>query len=333
VIYINHQQTPIFITITIQRHHITISTLSSSKRKAAKGSRNNYDTKARGENTVAQAVIASATDCYCCSRCCNNAMSEQVGKSCKVKVAYVRKEEAKKVKTILEKAKLLDKRFRMAPADAAAAAAPNAQNWIAIPVVSSVEVNLEQDPLKDVKVEGFGYQICPYSTKMVGSGRRLVESSSGSMVDNLSMAQLVILNMSLNTSSEPDNYVLEKVQKLDKDVCPRHQLEVFGDDRTLIIPTLAFQGHEFVSLLRGTRRGTIGSTGDSGDSSTLEDNLMDDFWRRLAEAHRSSRIARKGAIDPNSKIRESGHRLVWPHSGIPETTGEFILLGHSQRSS
>jgi hypothetical protein len=56
---------------------------------------------------------------------------------------------------------------------------------------------------------------------------------------------------------------------------------------------------------------------DSPDNHAVQQN----FWRRLAQSDNSRRIVRMGGIDPNSKIRESGHRLVWPFAGIPKISG------------
>eukprot|EP00536_Pseudo-nitzschia_multiseries_P007117 jgi/Psemu1/324610/estExt_fgenesh1_pg.C_1630001 len=54
-------------------------------------------------------------------------------------------------------------------------------------------------------------------------------------------------------------------------------------------------------------------SGDSIDDDNGDiEILYDDFWRRLALAHNSPRVVRRGGIDPNSKIRESGHRILWP---------------------
>jgi tRNA G37 N-methylase Trm5/tRNA(Phe) wybutosine-synthesizing methylase Tyw3 len=50
----------------------------------------------------------------------------------------------------------------------------------------------------------------------------------------------------------------------------------------------------------------------------------DAFWKKLAEAHRAKRVARRGEIDPESPIRHSGHVLLWPSrsSAEAERTGE-----------
>jgi 16S rRNA G966 N2-methylase RsmD len=58
---------------------------------------------------------------------------------------------------------------------------------------------------------------------------------------------------------------------------------------------------------------------------TQDDAIVTEcFWRQLMAVHGSQRIVRRGTIDIDSGIRQSGHRLVFPSchgGGIPETTG------------
>mmetsp|Transcript_4519 Transcript_4519/g.8345 ORF Transcript_4519/g.8345 Transcript_4519/m.8345 type:complete len:517 (-) Transcript_4519:1596-3146(-) len=245
---------------------------------------------------------------------------------CEIQVAYVRKENAKIAKTQLEKAALLDKRFRMVPATSTEDVdnIEEQKGWIAVPILHGAENQIKQEPW-DVLVEGFGHQMCPYSSKMIGSRGHVVETSSGSV--DLTLIQMTILG--LESSSLPStaisalpNHLVEAVRKLNVNICPR-QLELFGDDRTIILPPQAFEGQEFLSILQEARQFQTCKAGNKTHAIEHGDltSVRKDFWRRLARAHNSSRIARKGAIDPDSSIRESGHRLVWPHVGIPDSTG------------
>mmetsp|Transcript_23158 Transcript_23158/g.54672 ORF Transcript_23158/g.54672 Transcript_23158/m.54672 type:complete len:644 (-) Transcript_23158:186-2117(-) len=141
--------------------------------------------------------------------------------------------------------------------------------------------------------------------------------------------------------------IIDRVLQLDSTVCPgsrrRPFLEIFGDDRTVVVPPGAFEGEEFISILRDVRPFSThlrttqqqNRTNDSGDSkddhggcdidagSDNIDLLYDDFWRRLALAHNSPRVVRRGGIDPNSRIRESGHRILWPNSQN-STTNDLV---------
>lgn len=243
-----------------------------------------------------------------------------------VKVVLVRKENAKRVKTTLEGAALLDKRFRMVPSSASSSSSSGGgpDGLIAVPVVEEFDhIDCCFPGIDDAMIEAVDHQLCPYSTKMLGSRRQVVETSSGKAIQDLSLVQLVILDMvppsslsDVGASSTPlsDEFV-EKVIDLDSIVCPR-QLEIFGDDRTIIIPPGAFEREDFVELLK-TKSRLYSSIGT--DEPTLD--VLKDFWSRLASAHKSARIVRKGGIDPNSKIRESGSSLVWPCQGIPESSG------------
>mmetsp|Transcript_24876 Transcript_24876/g.53663 ORF Transcript_24876/g.53663 Transcript_24876/m.53663 type:complete len:640 (+) Transcript_24876:194-2113(+) len=120
-------------------------------------------------------------------------------------VLYVRRQDAKAVKTRLESASLLDKRFRMAPlvndgsktADGdtdtdpdsdAAIAMTNMKNCIAVPVTAECTERLQQyhdrskaadsssastcnddDIMLSKLIVGFGRQTCPFSTSMLGN--------------------------------------------------------------------------------------------------------------------------------------------------------------------
>ena len=270
---------------------------------------------------------------------------------------------------------------------------------------------------------GIGDQSCPYSTRILGNNCKLqlqlqlqlqpkiqsivnfstttsnntTDALVNEIISNLSLSQLVLLDLLPITGDDGDNNdaervkskgaqqqiiidqdILDRVIRLDADICPggkgitgSHQnintrkqkskstaLEIFGDDRTIVIPPNVFRSsnNAFLSILRevwekkqkhnsnnnhqrqqleqqryqvsantflpnndddeisnnninkknSDRKGIVEDDGDNDD-----DVMYDDFWRRLALAHNSHRIVRRGGVDPNSKIRESGHRLVW----------------------
>lgn len=260
----------------------------------------------------------------------------------KVKVSFVSKKNAKTAKHLLDDRGFLRKDFRMVPAVAAVATCDNPQvyksnntikhtvdsSWIAIPIVES-EASLSYASTLP-EIEATGYQWCPFSSKILGNGnttlaltkQSICRDGDATIAGNLSLIQLVILHLEEYPSCENgiDPSLLKCVHRLGPTICPK-RLERFGDDRTLVIPPLAFQGDEFDVLLQ-----QVWNVQKRNESNyTIDSSLADvrrDFWRRLAHAHNQSpRVVRRGGIDPNSKVRQSGHRLLWPVEGIPEETG------------
>jgi hypothetical protein len=164
-----------------------------------------------------------------------------------VRVVYVRKRNAKLCKTKLIEANRLDERYQMILVDnnTSTETATNFDGCITIPIIDDTDYRLLAG-----FAEGFGYEVCPYSSKMLGSRRQVITTASGSTVDDLTLVQLTILGITTSTPQQkplPD-YLVNKIQQLDLDICPK-QLEVLGDDRTIILPLNAFEGETFVSLL------------------------------------------------------------------------------------
>jgi hypothetical protein len=216
-----------------------------------------------------------------------------------VTVVYVLKRNAKAAKSALETADLLNKNFRMIPAD------PDvAKDCIALPVNDEFEIT-QEGSWKEY-IETTGTQLCPFSTAILGNRRQLVQTSN---YKNLTLVQQAILRtiQKLSSSNSKEAELIDKMQNLEQSVCPK-KLEIFGDDRTLVVPPHSFEGEEFQAIL-------------CSDSQENEAYCRTELWRQLAQVHDSPRIARRGTVDPNSRIRESGHRLLFPHCGIPDTTG------------
>lgn len=255
-----------------------------------------------------------------------------------VPVVLVHKQNAKTAKVTLERKGLVDKRFRMVAAAAAEEAVcdcstkQNRGSWVAIPILVGVHVTAAAEATTSCIepfsfIEARGVQFCPYSSAMLGNRRHLMDHN-GDATDyaNLSISQAVLFQMMTERIQHHDDdpsrsllttkVVLDAILRLDTvNVCPS-KLETLGDDRTLVIPPKAFAGDDFEAVLQMGRS----TTSDDNDDDDIQD-LMDAFWKRLAVAHKSRRIISRGRIDPNSKIRESGHRLVWPSQGIPSTSG------------
>jgi tRNA G37 N-methylase Trm5 len=269
----------------------------------------------------------------------------------RTKVVYVRKENAKEVKNRLKESKFLDDRFRMLPAaegSDVSVVRNDANAYIAIPVSEEFDQKnaslYDDDELspESPMILGVGYQECPYSTKMLGNGRanhHQLSKHAGEIdrpAEGYTVIQSVILGIvpsRTKTGLDLDQRIIDRVLQLDSTVCPasrrRQFLEIFGDDRTVVVPPRAFEGEQFISILRDVQRlrnhkcnaddgNNIEHTTSSDAHSDIE-NLYNDFWRRLALAHDSPRVVRRGGIDPNSKIRESGHRVLWPLSASDES--------------
>lgn len=298
-----------------------------------------------------------------------------------VRVVLVRKENAKKVKAMLEETSFLDKRFRMVPSSSSFSCSSSATgrssdgHHIAIPIIDvgvfgddhssyfdattpapvTDENKSTFSPPNSIKdlIDGMDYQWCPYSTKMLGSQRRLIiGTSSGRSIEqqDLSLIQLAILNMTVPTTTSSSSSststattntfqqqlsdeLVQQVMDLDPIICPR-RLEIFGDDRTVVIPPGAFIGEVFMGMLRKTKMKTsldddkdenVDDNNDSNyETNRRDDIVLQDFWKRLAWAHQSTRIVRKGGIDRTSRIRASGSTLVWPYEGIPDMSGPTL---------
>jgi hypothetical protein len=224
---------------------------------------------------------------------------------------------AKAVKVSLEKNGLLNKQFRMTQP-----AADNKQDdsirdaCIAIPVTEECLVG---SPM----VVATGTQKCPYSSAFLGNHQGKRDSHTLSCLLTTPVQQALATALLKCSPHEPSaqvkNEMIEKIIKLSLTVCPK-KLEVIGDDQTLVIPRRAFREDDdsFASLLTLTEK---------TDQSK--------FWEEFAHAMNSPRIVRRGDIDPDSSIRESGHRLLWPYPGQPEETGapytnyDLVLCGHA----
>ena len=184
------------------------------------------------------------------------------------------------------------------------------------------------DELQDLIIDQ-GSQSCPYSTRVIGKQNLSLAAMETSrrlsvQVATLTPVQQAILltieklcgspNKFDNNKSSLDTF-MERFKNLDTTLCPE-SLELFGDDRTVVIPPNAFQGDEFwLLLLQST------TIVDWQDNTNVPTSIQEEFWKQLAAVHSSQRIVRRGTIDPSSPIRHSGHRLIFPFQGIPETTG------------
>ncbi len=105
-----------------------------------------------------------------------------------------------------------------------------------------------------------------------------------------------------------EDIIESKVEMQSSTICPP-KLEVMGDDRTLVIPFRALNpaiDQTFHNLIKDVVYHVIGKFQEEE-----EEKLMTQLWEKLARSHDSHRVVRRGEIDPNSEVRESGHSILW----------------------
>ena len=135
-------------------------------------------------------------------------------------------------------------------------------------------------------------------------------------------------------------------RRLSSRTCPR-KLEIIGDDRTVVIPRWSFlvdensgsgnncNSHqtksktnrktnqnecrdEFRKFLIDVALGRRNDNDhhDGGDDEAIADafffEMQSLLWEKIATDYKCSRVVRRGEVDPESGVRESGHRILWP---------------------
>ena len=226
---------------------------------------------------------------------------DEKGSECRC--IYVLKRNAKAAKSALEEVNLLNKNFRMGQPKL-----PELQDCIAIPVVTSFD-DSEHGSWTKFIVE-IGRQVCPYSTSVLGNGRRVKVTGSADEGGDLTMAEQALVETILSIANDDSkslnkSEVLQRIRDIGSVMVPK-RIEVFGDDRTLVVPPGSFEGDDFDTLL-------LSFLSVENRAKVDLSLLMTKFWENLARLHTSPRIVRRGVIDKESKIRHSGHVLVWPH--------------------
>lgn len=195
-----------------------------------------------------------------------------------------------------------------------------------------------------------GRQQCPFSSSAMGNQNqamvsrilqqnddRIIEKSkennnAAAKVLNLTNIQCVVVETLVDSYSEntkkSDNsldqkelasfqaMVKTKVSSLSIKPCPK-KLEVMGDDRTLVVPSTAFllqeeeATNDFHRLLIDIVSQIHNDCPDRTDHPAIW-KIQENLWKNLASLYKSPRVVRRGDIDPESGVRESGHRILWP---------------------
>lgn len=225
---------------------------------------------------------------------------------------FVLKRNAKHVKNELEKQdNVLHKDFRMTPA-----VSVEWKECIAVPIIkdSGYTPSFEAGVIM-----GYGRQYCPYSTSLLGNHQHRTPRTgheTNSSSSNLTLVQRALLSTAdvFRPGSYTDDLLVTTVESLSLVLCPK-KLEKLGDDNTLVVPRRAFDGNDeaFRDFVRecGYKGGDL-------------DDYFSELWKQLASYSKSPRVVRKGEVDPESGVRESGYRMLWPFSGVPDETGKFV---------
>ena len=270
-------------------------------------------------------------------------------------VLYAKRCAAKQLKTALEVSGGIDVDHRMGAADPAAFASSftstemvgstcSSEECICIPVTNTCLKEYEEwreSGSNCIDEEGCdwkrlvvasGQQHCMASAsasaraKQGGRRKRQVEAANtdgqAQQQYEPTLTQKAIIEMvqQLNPSRFERKEVVRATMILSAKVCP-HKLERFGDDRCLVIPRTALRlddksnTDEFRALL------------ERFVPNVSPEECLSALWPILARLFGCPRVARRGDIDPESKIRQSGHRLLYPNTfdaiepGIPLETG------------
>ena len=204
---------------------------------------------------------------------------------------------------------------------------------IAVPVVQPCIDKLHQYPWS-TQIVGVGVHHCPFSTSMGNSicrhSQNIICASPASNDLTPNAVQRVLADTLMfyvsnrdgkhittrNTqdsmqSCRAQTHIVDSVLALSNKTCPK-KLEIIGDDRTLTVPRSSWYlmdssdskilvekqngENEFLELLR---KFEIQSESDQMNFQSL-------LWENLAISYRCIRVVRRGDIDPESGVRESG---------------------------
>lgn len=259
-------------------------------------------------------------------------------------VVITQKQNAKKMKVLLEKNKALDKSYRMRMIDDASFSdftplslsasvddivvggktllnmdqvIDNSSKYICIPIYEEFLDRLvarEKEDVDDADHKtmlnmfiGHAKQKCLYSSTVMGDAvkrAKLASNSSFDVVKNALVNTVLDFELQQKQKSNLEDWnrmVNDRVGSLSRISAPP-KLEIMGDDRTLVIPFRALN-LETDDAFEGMIRNIVGSA--------RMNDFMNSLWGKLATLFRSKRVVRRGEISPDSKVRESGHSILW----------------------
>ena len=167
----------------------------------------------------------------------------------------------------------------------------------------------------------YGCQSCLYSSSTLGNHHHHHQKK-----ENKTILECILLDTILSfhhnhthTNNNNDNNDKDKIEKdiqqlvsLDSTICPP-KLEIIGDDRTVVLPLKALNENFNESLRQLLDRYIIynDDNNDDGNNEKKRNEFHSLLWSNIGKYYNSSRVVRRGEIDPNSKIRHSGHYILW----------------------
>lgn len=242
-------------------------------------------------------------------------------------VCVTEKRHAKIVKSAFEKEGALDKSFRLCNIDDSyevklmqeeclsnCDVLQESSKYIALPIHkekigSFLKNKAGSSELQDAigLIQSYGVQLCRFSSAVMGNSQRQLSLTANNdlnaiqniVLQTIAKNEALIQQRCVGLGTKIENMVraLSKV-----DAPPK--LEMMGDDRTLVIPyqSLNVNTKSPFQLLVYELFGT---------ASNEQSLFLSSLWEELARLYRSQRVVRRGEIDPNSKVRESGHCILW----------------------
>jgi hypothetical protein len=251
-----------------------------------------------------------------------------------VRVIYVSRQDAKRVKNRLEKNGSINKDYRMTPCtERDNKEGGEDESLIAIPILEDFTQELLEEV--DFSLHGSGVQFCPYSTAYLGNHllRKPQQGANSDSVD-LSLTQRALWNVCRTllskTKTEDSNGrspedLLEQIRSFPPSVCPK-RLEILGNDRILVIARQSLN-----PAVNGDFRCWLVEIVGNDQLDTI----LNDLWKELADLSNCPRIVRRGGVDPESRVRRSGHQMLWPPSQIDTPsdteTGTYDPVGFFPR--
>ncbi|KAL7569302.1 hypothetical protein ACA910_016848 [Epithemia clementina (nom. ined.)] len=228
------------------------------------------------------------------------------------------------MKDVISQYHFLDKRFRLTPSSVE-------KDVIAIPVIVAQAADQSGDSfhslssLSCTSILGSGQQFCLYSTSMLGNNNVHVRSQQKTTMaladsDKLSALSISPVEQALIGAihelrpSNDHQTLLELVRLLPSICCPK-RLELMGDDRSVVIPPQA------LSLDEKNFSEWLDEIFDLQPHNRQD--IMIKVWGNIALLHKSTRVVRKGSVLPESGVRESNYKILWPEPGVgsAELTG------------
>jgi Met-10+ like-protein len=233
------------------------------------------------------------------------------------RVVFVISHAAKTVKTHLENDRMIRRDLRLTTVQTNV----DEDNGIDAVVVIAVPLLVPDEAyeskllakMEDGVVRGFGFYKCPYSSATLGNHNAL-RRRNGPQQSRLNLVQTGLLQavkeflrekqtLTMTQTSDATAVATSSLERQiecsTSDFCPT-KLELWGDDRTVVVPLSAFQNSATLSILLGTM-----------DETWHVDFQTRYLWRNLANVYSSRRVVVRGEVDPNSPTRQSGYSLLW----------------------